>query len=365
MYKIFIRIVVLFFIVSLGYTLRSKVPNNAQVIVQTFIDELFLKCNISVEDVGTTLLLEKISSISKKFYKDGTRRYFNRNIVLVLPDPFQNFVLKVIGQYEDPSRNYNISRVGVSSKMRNLIDTFSLKHVKVPRKYLIKIPNALDNLIDKNYVVIAEKLDISKATKLIDLNENQLDELLFIFVKSGLCSQTLGTDNEYFLEQEKKVGIIDTQDEGSIFLDKFIERLKPVHFTLEFFFNSCSWAWGKYSPKNNGYYLLEQVAIPLFLVSGNKKLIRYAKKILINSLTVCTKFLPFYIQKKQNKICLEYILSLLSKNEKIMLRGFSLLNFDLSQNFNTLVSLKRDIKTISQYEFVLNQLNSKEPICFL
>jgi hypothetical protein len=49
----------------------------------------------------------------------------------------------------------------MADQINHIIKLFELKYIKIPKKYLIKFPMAEDSLIDKNYAVIAEKIDTS------------------------------------------------------------------------------------------------------------------------------------------------------------------------------------------------------------
>jgi hypothetical protein len=168
--------------------------------------------------------------------------------------------------------------------------------------------------------------------------------------------------NEYYLEKENKISIIDTQDEGTYYFQRMVVNLLNTDLTFKALCQYCSWIFESFSiyVGNSEYtrniFLFDFLLIPLFAFTNRKILLNLAKKILIHNVMIFTKFFPFYLKNKKNKICLKYILSLLSKNEKIMLKGLSMLSTELSDKFvKSLTSSDNGMKIISGYEFVRRQ----------
>ena len=78
-----------------------------------------------------------------------------------LPDVVFKLARTKLKPYENPSNTCSvIERVIRAHKFRTIIKELGLKHIVIPQKYLYHPPFLDDELIDKNFVCIAEKFNV-------------------------------------------------------------------------------------------------------------------------------------------------------------------------------------------------------------
>jgi hypothetical protein len=100
---IFIRATIIF-VLMMNTALTSECTEYQ---LKNFVDSLFFKYGISVSDVGTRSLSEKISKFSKKIYKNGILHDGSPTIIVELPSPFEGFLFKSISMWGNVDNNYN------------------------------------------------------------------------------------------------------------------------------------------------------------------------------------------------------------------------------------------------------------------
>lgn len=111
------------------------------------------------------------------------------------------------------SKYKNISRVVYQQEIQKVIDSCSLKHVGVPKKYLYKVGKGTE-LHDENYIVVCEDisdklLSIEESCKsLKNITQEILDELDIIAKKARVADLTVGN---CLLGKDGKIYLIDTE----------------------------------------------------------------------------------------------------------------------------------------------------------
>lgn len=110
------------------------------------------------------------------------------------------------------SNNLNLRRVEIADRITKTIKKHNLSKVMVPKKYLYHIPNTKNDLNDRNYIVVVEKLDLIDAQEnqkaMKNLTYQQREEILLVIEKVGLFDTR---SNNIVFTKQGVIAFVDTE----------------------------------------------------------------------------------------------------------------------------------------------------------
>lgn len=113
-------------------------------------------------------------------------------------------------------RNRNLSRILTAHTMRTFVEANHFGHIIIPRKYLYHLPGTSHNLVDSNYLVVAEKMTLlgkeENRVGMSHLSAQQIGEVFKTIQAAGYYDAHLCN---ICLTHEKKITFIDTEDRRS------------------------------------------------------------------------------------------------------------------------------------------------------
>lgn len=143
---------------------------------------------------------------SQKLIATGFRLYETWGNVIAEHKSLDGWVIKY-GNRSIQDNSSNIRRIINAEKIDSIIKENNLKHVIVPKKYLYHIPGKGDRLINSNYLVFAQKLNlIEKGYS--SLPQDAINEALLIIKKMGMCD---GQSKNLPITETNKIAFIDTE----------------------------------------------------------------------------------------------------------------------------------------------------------
>lgn len=126
------------------------------------------------------------------------------NIVIEHPD-LPGWIIKGGSRFSDNTNN--IRRISQAEAICSYVQKYELNDIVVPQKYLFHLPGRDADLINNNYLIFCEKLDLSKKS-LGHLTRDQIKQVCKIIGKIGMCD---GQAENIRLLKNGKVAFIDTE----------------------------------------------------------------------------------------------------------------------------------------------------------
>jgi len=124
-------------------------------------------------------------------------------------DNVQNQARELTSCHHAPKTYQTISRIAHYLLFLQAVEQYQLVHVTVPAMYLVHIPGRPNDVSDRNYVVIEQRLEnLRTITSPDELDQAQRDEIEIIIKTVGLFNIVRGN---IFLTADEKIVFIDLE----------------------------------------------------------------------------------------------------------------------------------------------------------
>lgn len=201
----------------------------------------FKQAEIKPEDIGTLAFCDKLESvgfrlIKKAGFADGKQHH--STVVAECPPSVGPFILKAEARldYIKHNRHFNILRIVLAEAIKDYAKKNGLKLVKIPRKYLFHVPHSGKELTDKNFLVIAEKINLDTSKTMTDLSTEHITQLADLisalwlidirFYRTGHIASS-----NTFLDTKGRLVLLDTQPLCHLWTLDPIKDLRSKGFT--------------------------------------------------------------------------------------------------------------------------------------
>lgn len=205
--------------------------------VQAFIQRENCMSNARRREIAQRLCFTKISRFNYIFKTPLIPGYILKLGPIHWTNSFGNRAVR-----ENEASNKNVSRVAYQQLVEDVIIRNRLKHVRVVKKYLYRVPKEYDmnqviKLSDDNYIVIAEDLHetlLSQEENVVrfkDVTEEQLEELRIIAREAYMADLKI---HNCIFGKDDKIYIIDTeQTPGAHENDFFLKNPQQMQADIE------------------------------------------------------------------------------------------------------------------------------------
>lgn len=197
------------------------------------LTDLFTIAQITNADLGTQGFCTKLASVGFKLIKksafaDSSQQH--ANIIAQCPAWAGHFFLKAEGLLSkiNAHSSDNIQRIILADAINTYATKHNFKHIYAPRKYLFHIPGAEQLLIDKNYLVLAQTVEINPTKKWINSTPEQARELTQLMLEFSIFdirfiqSEYSSSYNTVF-DISGAIALLDTEPLGQLWTEQ------PIH----------------------------------------------------------------------------------------------------------------------------------------